>query len=119
MISKPGSPASRTARYKSLQISTASQSKVIVMLHDRAVFLMSKSLLDRPPDRLVLDKAQNILVQLQIALKMEDEVSKGLNYIYVYCYDLLEVGSPEGIEICKELITPIKDAFQEALKDDW
>ena len=86
-----------TARkYASMQIQTASNSRVICMLHEKCVNLIQKVVeTDSPADRLLLDRAQNILAELERVLVIDDDLSQGLFYLYDYCYCLLEKDSKD------------------------
>ncbi len=76
--------------YAKMQIETASRQKQLTMLHEKCVqFILSAMMVSGIEKRVFLDRAQNILVQFQAALRMEDSVSQSLFYVYAYAYALL------------------------------
>ncbi len=100
--------------YARMQIQTASRQKKICMLHDRCCELImsasSRSVGDR---RVHLNKAQNILARLQSALRIEDDVSQSLFYLYDYAYVLLERGAPEDVSHALDVVEPLRQTFRE------
>jgi len=106
--------------YQKMQVDTASNQKQIVMLHDKLFTLVRDSIIHgKEKRRERLDKAQNILVQLQIALKAnqsEDEVIQSLFLLYDYVYVRLDkddiAGHREGLKV----IEIIRETFTEQYK---
>ena len=99
--------------YLRMQVETAPRSKQLVMLHERCVLLAKESMaLSGPQRRSTLNTAQNIIALLQRSLRINDEVSQSLFYVYDYAYSLLETG---GNEECRNMIRVfgvISDAFR-------
>lgn len=91
--------------YRQMQIGTASHSKAICMLHQRCMQLIELGRRNPGEQRENLDKAQNILAQLQRVLDKNDEVSESLFLLYDYCYALLERGAPNE---CRNALTIIR-----------
>jgi flagellin-specific chaperone FliS len=104
--------------YDRLNISTAPKSRKLVMLHERSVELL-KSSRDADPAarRQMLDKAQNILAQLEAALRIDDPVSQGLFYLYDYIYVLLERSEETAIDQATSLLSTLRDTFRELLQE--
>jgi len=105
--------------YQQIQVETASRKKQILMLHDRlytlvrdAIFLQTGAQRDR------LNKAQNIIAQLQTALKLdpEDEVSHSLFLLYDYIYAQLETSDVLKYRAAIRVIQVIRDTFEEQYK---
>lgn len=100
-----------------MQIETASRNKRIVLLHVRCVDLIKwaqdMSAVER---RDYLRKAQNILAQLEAALRDGDNVAQGLFYIYDYAYMLLNRGNNDDCRKAEEVLTVIRDTFKEKLR---
>lgn len=102
-----------------MQIHTASNPANICMLHTRCTYFLKQALIiNQPHYRLFLDKAQNIIAELEHALIVEDNLSRSLFYIYDYCYILLENNDPEKIRNALFLITLLRDTFTELTKEN-
>jgi flagellin-specific chaperone FliS len=100
-----------------MQIVTASRNKQITMLHEKCVALIYKGILCTPDQkRHYLDQAQNILAQLQSALRIEDSVSQGLFYLYDYAYVLCESGITHDCHKALAIIRILRDTFRELLR---
>lgn len=102
--------------YAKMQIETASRQKQLTMLHEKCVqFILSAMQESGFEKRMLLDSAQNILVQFQAALRMEDSVSQSLFYIYDYAYALLERGDTDDCKKAGDIMSVIRDTFRELL----
>lgn len=111
------SSSQMTKAYASMQISTSSNPANICMLHTRCIYFIKQALLqDQIEKRTLLNKAQNIIAELEHALVIEDNLSRSLFYIYDYCYVHLEKTDPENIQHALTLITLLRDTFTELLK---
>ncbi len=111
--------ASEAAKhYADFQVQTAAHPKRISMLHVRCVelVLMAGEEGGGLKKRIVLDKAQNILSQLQAALRLGDAVSQGLFYLYDYCYALLQRGDEADLRNVLEILVVLRKTFDELLK---
>ncbi len=105
--------------YSSMQVHTASNPANICMLHTRCIFFVKQALIDNQPNyRSFLDKAQNIIAELEHALIIDDNLSRSLFYIYDYCYILLEQNDPEKIRNALILLTLLRDTFTELVKEN-
>ena len=101
-----------TGYYNRMSVMTAPSGKRITMLHDRCVELISFALkADKSDRRHNLNKAQNILAQLQAALKSRDEVGQSLFHLYDYSFVLLEKGSIRDCIHVREVLTVLCAAF--------
>jgi flagellar biosynthetic protein FliS len=114
------SPSSAEAarHYAQFQIQTASHPKRICMLHARCVELAAMAEEEDAPAkrRMLLDKAQNILFQLQAVLQTDDTVSKSLYYLYDYCYVLLGRGETAACVQARQILTELRDTFEQLLR---
>jgi flagellin-specific chaperone FliS len=97
--------------YRRMQIQTASHAKSICMLHERCMHLIGRAGGRGAERRPLLDKAQNILAQLQSSLRMDDRTSQSLFLLYDYCYVLLERGEKEERDNAQEILTVLKNSF--------
>jgi flagellar biosynthetic protein FliS len=111
------SPSQMSKIYSSMQISTSSNPANICMLHSKCTSFLKQALQqNQEQKRLLLNKVQNIIAELQHALKIEDDLSRSLFYIYDYCYGLLETTETKNIENTLSLMTVLRDTFEELLK---
>ncbi|TGK17512.1 flagellar export chaperone FliS [Leptospira fluminis] len=109
-------------QYKSNEISTVSQGRLIVMLYEGAIRFLHVAIENNTPRKYdVVNnhilKAQDIVTELMLALNMEDggEVANNLLGIYVYVKKrLLEANMRKDTEIMKEIIKYLED-----LKNAW
>jgi flagellin-specific chaperone FliS len=90
-------PAEPAKSYMRTQVGTASQQRLICILHEQCAYALRQAIgSDTPLRRPYLDKVQNVLVLLQRALKLTDNTAQGLFHLYDYCYCLCEhSGIPE------------------------
>ncbi|MBD3391560.1 MAG: hypothetical protein GF418_05910 [Chitinivibrionales bacterium] len=114
------SPTSSEAarHYAEFQVQTASHPKRICMLHVRLVELvmLAGEGESEARKRILLDKAQNILSQLQGALRVEDAISQSLFYLYDYCYVLLQRGEDVDLKNVLEIVVTLRKTFDELLR---
>lgn len=105
--------------YKQMQVNTASSDKQIVMLHEKLFTLCRDAIIQGEKGRRErLDKAQNIIVQLQIALKLdrEEEVSNSLFLLYDYIYVRLEGSDLSKYREALKVIEVLRNTFSELIK---
>lgn len=118
--------------YNKMQVETASDQKQLVLLHEKVVSNIDRALhndTEFAHQRLKLNKAQNILSQLQIALKTEhipevlpedeeeippqDSMINSLFHLYEYLYNKLESQDTtdweDGLEIARTLCETFKE----------
>lgn len=102
--------------YTRMQIETAPRPKQITMMHEKCVMDIARAMEESGVERRKrLDNAQNILAQFQSALRIEDEASEGLFYIYDYSYMLLERGEADDCRKAIEVMSIIRDTFRQQL----
>lgn len=107
------------AYYRQMQVDTASRQKQIVMLHDRLFSLVRDAIiLGAEGRRERCDKAQNIVVQLQIALKLDqdDEIAHSLFLLYDYIYVNLETDDLAKYREALKVIEVVRDTFAEQFR---
>lgn len=67
-----------------------------------------------------LQKAQNIITEFRLTLKMEYDISKQLLPLYNYVYDCLVEGNIKSsiskVEEARGIITELRDAWAQAMK---
>ncbi len=100
--------------YSRIQVQTATHARVICMLHEKCGQLIRQAVSgdDQNNNRLQLDRAQNIIVQLERSLVDKDQVSRSLYLLYDYCYCSLESGSESDSRKALQVITSLNDTFK-------
>lgn len=110
--------------YKSNEITTASQGKLVVMLYDGALRFIQIAIDNMQPRSFELVnanliKAQDIVTELMLSLDMErgGEISSNLSSIYIYLKRrLLEANIEKSVEILEEVkkfMTDLREAWDE------
>lgn len=111
--------------YKRQQVLTATPEALTLMLYNGAIKFMTEGILaiqqkDIEKANTALIKAQNIISEFRVTLKMEYDISKQLLPLYNYVYDGLVQGNMKQdaakIEECKGIITELRNAWHEAMK---
>ena len=103
--------------YKSTEINTANQGKLIVMLYDGAIRFLNISIDHMNPKtydvvNTNIIKAQDIITELMLSLNMEEggEIAQNLFNIYAYLKKrLLEANMKKDIAIIQEVIRLMDD----------
>ena len=104
-------------RYTVMQLETASHPKIIWMIHAKCVHLIQQAALtDAMFRKNLLIRAQNLLAELEGSLKITDEVSKGLFYLYDYCYCLLDTDDPQDHSLALKVLSSLRDTLGTFLK---
>ncbi len=111
------SPTQMSKIYSNMQICTSSNPANICMLHTKCTYFLKQALQKQNPQqkRLLLDKVQNIIAELEHSLIVEDSLSQSLFYLYDYCYSLLENTNTEAIGNTLSLLLVLRDTFYELL----
>lgn len=115
-------PYTNQNAYKANEISTVSQTRLIVMLYEGAIRFLkiaSENMTPRKYDLVNnnIIKAQDIVTELMLSLNLEEgkEVANNLLSIYIYIKKrLLEANMRKDAEILKEVIKLLSD-----LKTAW
>jgi len=111
--------------YKRQQVMTATPEGLTLMLYNGALRFMTEGIealknKEREKANTSLIKAQNIISEFRITLKMEYEISHQLMPLYNYVYDCLVEGNmrdnPKKIEEAKVIIMELRTAWHEAMK---
>lgn len=98
--------------YSRMQIETAGHPQLIWLLHAKCVNLIKQSAsTDILHRRNLLLRAQNVLAELESALKVTDELSKSLFYLYDYCYCLLDTEKEADHTLALSIISVLRDTF--------
>ena len=111
--------------YKRQQVMTATPEALTLMLYNGALRFMTEGIeairnKDHEKTNISLIKAQNIISEFRMTLKMEYEISHQLLPLYNYVYDCLVEGnmksSLEKVEEAKEIVTELRNTWNEAIK---
>ncbi|MGB7569900.1 MAG: flagellar protein FliS [Chitinivibrionales bacterium] len=102
--------------YTKVQIETASKKKAVYMLHERCAFFILKAQSTPGKKKFYCIKAQNILSQLQSSLRITDSISRGIFYLYDYCYVILDRGNDADLANALEIINVLNGAFRRLLR---
>ena len=111
--------------YKRQQIMTATPEALTLMLYNGALRFMNEGIeamqnKHYEQANISLQKAQNIITEFRLTLKMEYDISKQLLQLYNYVYDGLMQGNMQQdvkkIEECRGIITELRDAWRDAMK---
>lgn len=111
--------------YKRQQIMTATPEMLTLMLYNGAIKFMTEGIraieareIEKANTSLI--KAENIISEFRVTLKMEYDISKQLLPLYNYVYDGLVQGNMQQdvkkIEECRGIITELRDAWRDAMK---
>ena len=105
---------------------TATPEMLTLMLYNGALRFMSEGSesirkKDYEGANTVLQKAQNIITEFRLTLKMEYDISHQLMPLYNYVYDCLVEANMKGdvskVEEAKGIITELRDAWAQAMKE--
>ena len=111
--------------YKRQQIMTATPEALTLMLYNGALRFMKEGLEAMEAKQweqcnTSLQKAQKIILEFQVTLKMEYEISQQLMPLYSYVYNgLVEANMhsrPEKVTECMDIIRELRDALAQAMK---
>ena len=111
--------------YKRQQIMTATPEALTLMLYNGALRFMNEGIeamqnKHYEQANISLQKAQNIITEFRLTLKMEYDISKQLMPLYDYVYNgLVEANmksKPEKVTECMDIIRELRDAWAQAMK---
>ena len=111
--------------YKRQQITTATPEALTLMLYNGCLRFMTEGReaiekKDYEQANTSLQKAQNIISEFRITLKMEYDIAKQLLPLYNYVYDRLVEANLKSdvtkIDEAKGIITELRDAWAQAMK---
>ena len=111
--------------YKRQQIMTATPEALTLMLYNGCLRFMTEgreALMNKDYEQAntSLQKAQNIISEFRITLKMEYDIAKQLLPLYNYVYDRLVEANLKSdvtrIDEARDIITELRDAWAQAMK---
>lgn len=118
--------AARSAEvYRQQQVMTATPEALTLMLYNGAIKFINESIeatkkKEYEKANTSCIKAQNIISEFRLTLKMEYEISKKLLALYNYAYDRLVEGNMNEditkLEEAKDILSELRDAWNQAMK---
>ena len=118
--------AARSAEvYRQQQVMTATPEALTLMLYNGAIKFINESIeaskkKEYEKANTSCIKAQNIISDFRLTLKMEYEISKNLLALYNYAYDRLVEGNMNEdiskLEEAKDILSELRDAWAQAMK---
>lgn len=111
-------------KYKEQSINTATAEELTLMLYNGCIKFMNLAdafIEDRNYEQanINLQKAQDIITELNITLNMDIPISKNLNQLYEYIEGRLvdaNIRKDKGpLQEAKELVTELRDTWKEAM----
>jgi flagellin-specific chaperone FliS len=106
---------SKTARhYENIRVKTTSLKGLICYMHGQTLALLKKGI--EEGGKRDIERAQNLIFQLELAVNKNEDASKMLADLYAYCYYLLEKNDPQNIIVAKKILETLSDAFHQLLK---
>lgn len=118
--------AARSAEvYRQQQVMTATPEALTLMLYNGAIKFINESVeatkkKEYEKANTSCIKAQNIISEFRLTLKMEYEISKNLLALYNYAYDRLVEGNMNEditkLEEAKDILSELRDAWAQAMK---
>lgn len=118
--------AARSAEvYRQQQVMTATPEALTLMLYNGAIKFINESIeatkkKEYEKANTSCIKAQNIISEFRLTLKMEYEISKNLLALYNYAYDRLVEGNMNEditkLEEAKDILSEFRDAWNQAMK---
>lgn len=116
-MTTPTTISQTVQRYREFALQTAPHKRAIYLLHEKCVHLIALSRSFEEKRRERLNRAQNILSQLQSILHADDDVSLTLFLLYDYCYVLLnDPPQPVNMTNALALMTTLKNTFRQLLE---
>jgi flagellin-specific chaperone FliS len=110
-------PTGSVHDYARMQIETASQSRLICMLHEQScIILQHAATSDKQLRRPFLNKVQNIILLLQRSLVIDDATSQSLYHLYDYCFCRLENGDDKTIGHALRILRTLRETFNQLHK---
>ena len=117
----------RTAEvYRQQQVMTATPETLTLMLYNGAIKFINESIeatenKEYEKANTSCIKAQNIVTEFRLTLKMKYEISQNLLALYNYVYDRLVEGNLNEdvtkLEEAKHILSELRDAWAQAMKN--
>lgn len=110
-------PTGSVRDYTRMQFETASQSRLICIVHEQScVILQQAAVCDTQLRRPLLNKVQNIIILLQRSLVINDATSQSMYHLYDYCFCQLENDDDNAIEHTLRILRTLRETFNQLHK---
>ena len=96
-------------RYDNLRIRTSSPKGLICFMHGKVLSLIKRGM--ETGARRDIEKAQNLIFLLELAVNKKEDASRVLANLYAYCYYLLEKADTQGIITARKIMETLSGAF--------
>ena len=103
-----------TREYDNIRIRTTSLKGLVCYMHGKTLALIKKGM--EEGSRRDIEKAQNLIFQLELAVNKNEDASKVLADLYAYCYYLLERTDPHSVVVAKKIIETLAGTFNRLSK---
>ncbi|MFP4013997.1 MAG: flagellar protein FliS [Chitinispirillaceae bacterium] len=101
--------------YSHMRIQTAGLQKLICMIHEKSLFYIRKGLSEGKKSD--LERAQNLIYQLELAIDRKDDCSSLLAQLYAHCYHLLDTCRKADIDQARILMEELRGAFEQLFRE--
>jgi len=101
--------AKTAQRYDEMQVQTSGLKSLVCLMHRKTLSLIRKGV--EEGSRRDIEKAQNLIFQLELALDRNEKTSELLAELYAYCYYLLESGNTKSIMVARKILETLSGAF--------
>ena len=96
--------------YDRMRVRTTSRKGLVCYMHEQALVFIKKGA-EGIGNRREIEKAQNLIFQLELALNKDEDASRILADLYAYCYYLLEKTDTQSLVTAKKILETIAGAF--------
>jgi len=110
----PPEYSKNTRMYDSIRVRTTSLKGLVCFIHGQALALMRKGM--EEGSQRDINKAQNLIFQLELAVNRNEDASRVLANLYAYCYYLLENRDPQSIIAARRIIETLAGTFYQLAK---
>jgi flagellin-specific chaperone FliS len=104
----------KTQMYDTTRIKTISLKGLVCYMHGKTLHLIKKGM--EEGNRRDIEKAQNLIFQLELAVNKDEDASKVLADLYAYCYYLLEKTDPHSMIVARKILESLASAFNQLAK---
>jgi flagellin-specific chaperone FliS len=105
----PDQKAKTAELYNEMQVQTSGLKSLVCLMHRKTLSLIRKGI--EEGSRRDIEKAQNLIFQLELALDRNEKTSELLAELYAYCYYLLESGNTHSIIVARKILETLGGAF--------
>ena len=113
-------------QYKQSEILTASREQILIMLYEGAIKFcniakMAMEKKDYEKANINIQKARNIIVELQTTLNFDYPVAKEFDVIYTYIFERMTTANvskdPEDVELVLVELRDLRDIWKQVMRN--